>query len=58
MITPGRWYDPISERWIMPRQPRIAATSSDAGVHHILQLERTAEIQRIWRTLVDSCASQ
>lgn len=46
MVNPGKWYDPISERWIAPRE------------NHVLELQRTVEIQRIWRALVDCCASK
>lgn len=55
MIHPGKWYDPISERWIAPRKPRLAPPSR-AIENHVLELERTIEVQRIWRELVDCCA--
>ncbi|SFH89719.1 hypothetical protein [Bradyrhizobium sp. cf659] len=56
MISLGKWYDPISERWIVPREPRPEATSSPTSENHVLELQRTVEIQRIWRALVDCCA--
>ena len=56
MFNLGKWYDPISERWIAPREPCIEATSSHATENHVLELERTIEVQRIWRALVDCCA--
>ncbi|MBW7968239.1 hypothetical protein [Bradyrhizobium sp. BR 10289] len=56
MITLGKWYDPISERWIAPREPRPEATSSRGSENHVLEFERTIEVQRIWRALVDCCA--
>jgi hypothetical protein len=56
LVSPGKWYDPISERWIAPREPRIAATSPHASENHVLELQRTVEIKRIWRALVDCCA--
>lgn len=51
----GKWYDPLSERWIAPREARVKATSSPASENHVLELERTIEIQRIWRALTDCC---
>jgi len=56
----GKWYDPISERWIAPRQTRLEAASpaASANTHHVLELERTIEVQRIWRALVDCCARE
>jgi len=55
LVSPAKWYDPISERWIAPRQMRPDATSPPSGVNHILEFERTLEVQRIWRALVDCC---
>jgi hypothetical protein len=52
----GKWYDPISERWIAPREARLRATAPAASANHVLELERTIEVQRIWRALVDCCA--
>jgi hypothetical protein len=52
----GKWYDPISERWIAPREPRIEATSSHPSENHALELQKAIEVQRIWRALVDCCA--
>ncbi|WFU21641.1 hypothetical protein QA649_26445 [Bradyrhizobium sp. CB1717] len=56
MVNLGKWYDPISERWIAPREPRQERTSSQASENHVLELERTVEVKRIWRALVDCCA--
>ncbi|MBK3663791.1 hypothetical protein JJE66_21510 [Bradyrhizobium diazoefficiens] len=58
MVDLGKWYDPISERWIAPRKPRLETKSSHASANHVLELQRTVEIQRIWRALVDCCASK
>ena len=57
-MTPGKWYDPISERWIVPREFRVVAPSPRASENHVLEMQRSIEIQRIWRLLVDSCASK
>jgi len=27
VVNLGKWYDPISERWIAPREPRLEAAS-------------------------------
>ncbi|MGY8705458.1 hypothetical protein RAD16_06895 [Bradyrhizobium sp. 18BD] len=56
MFTFGKWYDPISERWVAPREPRLEAANSNATENHVLELEQTIEVQRIWRALVDCCA--
>lgn len=58
MVNPGKWYDPISERWIAPRELRSEARSPHTSENHVLELQRTVEIQRIWRALVDCCASK
>jgi hypothetical protein len=57
VTTPGRWYDPISERWIEPRHVRMEE-SGQASENHVLELQRKDEIQRIWRALVDCCARE
>lgn len=58
MINLGKWYDPISERWIAPRETRPEPTSSHASENDVLELQRTIEVQRIWRALVDCCARE
>ena len=58
MVTPSKWYDPISERWIAPREYYSEAKSSPASENHVVELQRNVEIQRIWRALVDCCASK
>jgi hypothetical protein len=54
----GKWYDPISERWIAPRELHSETRSPHTNENHVLELQRTVEIQRIWRALVDCCASK
>jgi hypothetical protein len=56
VVNLGKWYDPISERWIAPRQLRPEAISPPSSANHVLEFERTVELQRIWRALVDCCA--
>ena len=58
MVTPGKWYDPISERWMAPREIHTATASPHASENHVLEMQRSIEIQRIWRLLVDCCASK
>jgi hypothetical protein len=58
LVTLGKWYDPISERWIAPREPLREATATQASENHVLELQRTVEVQRIWRALVDCCARE
>lgn len=56
MVNLGKWYDPISEHWIAPREHNSEAPPPPASENHVLELQRTVEIQRIWRALVDCCA--
>ncbi|MGY3240235.1 hypothetical protein ACVWZ4_006454 [Bradyrhizobium sp. USDA 4472] len=58
MVTPSKWYDPISERWIAPREQHSEAASLHSSENHVLEMQRSAEIQRIWRLLVDCCATK
>jgi hypothetical protein len=58
LVTPAKWYDPISERWIAPRQLNPVAASATVSENHVLEMQRSIEIQRIWRLLVDCCASK
>jgi len=58
LLMTSRWYDPISERWIAPRPSRLEAPPSHTSENHVLEFERTVEIQRIWRALVDCCARE
>jgi hypothetical protein len=60
----GKWYDPISERWFAPREPREMASlmgcarrcqEEASDVHGRSEAQRT-EAQRIWNLLVDCCA--
>ncbi|MGL3109961.1 MULTISPECIES: hypothetical protein [Bradyrhizobium] len=57
VTTPGRWYDPISERWIEPRDTRTA-TPPRAEDDAVFERQRTLQIERIWRALVDCCARE
>jgi hypothetical protein len=60
LVNPGRWYDPITERWIAPRKThpktRPGAASPEPSANHVLEMQRSIELQRIWRALVDCCA--
>jgi hypothetical protein len=53
----GKWYDPISERWIAPREMRSELTSPQPSANHVLELQKSVEIKRIWRALLDCCAN-
>jgi hypothetical protein len=57
LVNPGKWYDPISERWIAPREMPSQLTSPEPSANHVLELQKTLEIKRIWRALVDCCAN-
>jgi hypothetical protein len=56
MLNCGKWYDPISERWVEPRETRSQGVLNQSGSEHIQDRQRKAETQRIWRALVDCCA--
>lgn len=51
----GRWYDPISEQWIEPRNTP-GATSPRAEDDTVVERQRKLQVERIWRALVDCCA--
>lgn len=53
----GKWYDPISQRWIVPREERPVAAYSQPSAEKGLDTRKTDEEQRIWDLLVDCCAS-
>ncbi|MDH2349277.1 hypothetical protein QCM77_28810 [Bradyrhizobium sp. SSUT18] len=58
----GKWYDPISQRWIVPREERPVAAYSQSSAEkgldtRKLDTRKTGEVQRIWDLLVDCCAS-
>lgn len=52
----GKWYDPLSERWIVPRQSHIIAAFERSSAEKVPEPRKTAETQRIWDLLVDCCA--
>ncbi|WP_082906129.1 hypothetical protein [Bradyrhizobium centrolobii] len=52
----GKWYDPISQRWIVPREESPIATFSQASTEKRLDTRKSREAQRIWDLLVDCCA--
>jgi hypothetical protein len=53
----GKWYDPISQRWIVPREARPVAAYSQSGAEKGLDSRKSGEAERIWDLLVDCCAS-
>jgi hypothetical protein len=55
VMTLGRWYDPISERWIEPRDRRTAPSPREED-DAAFKSRGTAQADRIWRALVDCCA--
>lgn len=52
----GKWYDPISERWIVPRETR--ADYGQSSVEKVPDGHERGEAQRIWQLLVDCCAGE
>jgi hypothetical protein len=49
----GKWYDPISQRWI---EPRDVSSTEIFREETALAVDRKSEAQRIWDALVDCCA--
>lgn len=54
----GKWYDPISERWIVPRETRAIAGYDQSSTEKVPERHEKGETQRIWELLVDCCAGE
>lgn len=54
----GKWYDPISERWIVPRETRTIVGFGQSGDETVPEGREKGEAQRIWDLLVDCCAGE
>jgi hypothetical protein len=54
----GKWYDPISERWIVPRETDSTTTCAQSSAERAVEIKRRTEAQRIWELLVDCCAHE
>jgi hypothetical protein len=57
----GKWYDPISERWFVPRDMVPIVACPQPCERDVMEIrrrtaEQRTEAQRIWRLLVDCCA--
>lgn len=52
----GKWYDPLTERWIVPRQAHNIAALERSSAEKVPEAHKRAETQRIWDLLVDCCA--
>jgi hypothetical protein len=52
----GKWYDPISQRWIVPREAHPVAGYSQSNPEKGPETRAAGEAQRIWDLLVDCCA--
>jgi hypothetical protein len=51
----GKWYDPISQRWILPREATpVALALPDSEKSP--DIRNSSEAERIWHLLVDCCA--
>ncbi|MCK1383623.1 hypothetical protein [Bradyrhizobium sp. 21] len=55
-IIIGKWYDPISQRWIVPREACPVAAYSQSSADQGFETRKSGEVQRIWDLLVDCCA--
>ncbi|MCK1358571.1 hypothetical protein [Bradyrhizobium sp. 199] len=54
----GKWYDPISERWIVPREARAFAAYGLPSAEKVPEDQERGEAQRIWQLLIDCCAGE
>lgn len=54
----GKWYDPISERWIVPRETRTIAGYGQSSAENVPEGRERDETQRIWELLVDCCLGE
>jgi hypothetical protein len=52
----GKWYDPISQRWVVPRETHPVTGHSQSDPEKGLEARKPAEAKRIWDLLVDCCA--
>lgn len=57
-VSIGKWYDPISERWIVPRETRTIAGYGQSSTAKVPEDRERGETQRIWELLVDCCAGE
>ncbi|RTE94855.1 hypothetical protein [Bradyrhizobium sp. LVM 105] len=55
-VNIGKWYDPISERWIVPRETHTIVRYGQPGAEKAPDGHERGETQRIWQLLVDCCA--
>jgi hypothetical protein len=56
LINIGKWYDPISQRWILPREAIPATIPPHWSAERGVEVRKKSETQRIWDALVDCCA--
>jgi hypothetical protein len=49
----GKWYDPISQHWIVPREAIRVKVSAQSSAEHMLDIQRRGEAERIWHLLVE-----
>lgn len=52
----SKWYDPISQQWIVPREKLSAAISPPTIAEEMPESSKRCEAERIWHALVDCCA--
>lgn len=50
----GKWYDPISERWIAPPEAKSEGDRPRPDTETSSDVRNSREAQRIWNLLVDS----
>lgn len=51
----SKWYDPMSQRWIVPRETIPASISPLTIAEEALESGRKCEAERIWHALIDCC---
>ncbi|MGY4285581.1 hypothetical protein ACVWXO_004801 [Bradyrhizobium sp. LM2.7] len=57
-IKIGKWYDPISEQWIVPRETSPETSSAQSTEERLLDIHKRDQAERIWHLLVDCCARE
>jgi hypothetical protein len=52
----GKWYDPISERWIKTREVLPVTAGLPSNTEKVVEIRQAERARRIWQLLVDCCA--
>jgi hypothetical protein len=52
----GKWYDPVSQRWIELREAYPEAVCAQPRADRLSEFHDANEVHRIWQALLDCCA--